>query len=118
MSTFITLRGMSTCYLIINTNEISTNAVISLGFSTPVELTDQGLKINITEDHSLTSQFQACDQFINHNLTSCVLLSNQWPGDLCRVVFSPHGEDAMVPRRLNQIINQIGFNIETQERAN
>ena len=118
MSTFITLRSMSTCYLIINTDEINTDAVVSLGFSTPVELTDHGLKINITEDHSLTSQYQACDQFINHNLTSCVLLSNQLPDDRCRLVFSPHGDNANVPARLNQIINQIGFNIETQEFAN
>lgn len=118
-SALSTLRDMSTCYLIINSHEITANAVVSLGFSMPVEFVDQGLKIVITEDHSLTSQYQACDYFINHNLASCVLLSNQVPENRCRLVFSPDSDESpAVPRRLNQIINQIGFNIETFEFAN
>lgn len=102
----------------IETHKLATSAVAAFDFSLPVEFVEQGLKISITEDYSLKSQYQACNTFIKHNLTSCVLLSRQLPENHCRVVFSPRGEDAILPTDLDQIINQIGFNVEIQDQIN
>lgn len=110
--------NMSTCYLIIETNQLATHAVAAFDFSLPVEYVEQGLKISITDDYSLISQYQACNHFIKDNLTSCVLLSGLVPDNHCRVVFSPHGEEPILPRDLDQIINQIGFNVEIQQQIN
>lgn len=114
----LTLLSMTSCYLLIETRKLATNTVAAYDFSLPVEFVDQGLKISITEDYSLNSQYQACNSFIKHNLTSCVLLSTQLPENHCRVIFSPRGEDVILPKDLDQIINQIGFNIEIQRQIN
>lgn len=109
---------MDTCYLKLNQAETPASLLMSLGLTQPVDVLADELRIGISSGQTLHSQSTDCDMFINYNLASMVLLSQQLRDQDCTVVFTHTEEPPEIPANLANLINNIGFSVDIRSAKN